>query len=113
MKDKIIDEKVVIDINTPEGRKFYEDMEDENYILFSGGRAKGKTYAVRRLQALEIIIEKKVQVGLLIHILNDENVIERPKTYQGNYFLYLYNSCCGELYGRLTEEEFDLLKEIF
>lgn len=101
MKDKIIDEKVVVNIDTPEGRKFYEDIEGENYILFSGGRAKGKTYILKKLQALEIIKEK----GCIALDVDYENYNEWKKHHAA-----FVDIDTGEF--PLTQEEFDLLKEI-
>ena len=82
-------------------------LENINYEL-----VKEKEANEKKLKALEIIKEKNVEVGRLKRLFNDEVVIRLAKIYKGNYFLYLYNSCCGELYGRLTEEEINLLKEV-
>ena len=66
----------------------------------------------KALKALEIIKEKWVQVGAFIEMHNDKKIIEIAKKYRGNYFLFLYNCCFANLYGELTQEEFDLLKEV-
>ena len=66
----------------------------------------------KKLEALEIIKEKWVQVGAFIEMHNNKKIIEIAKNYRNNYFLYLYNCCFASSYGELTQEEFDLLKEV-
>jgi len=54
------------------------------------------------LRALEIIKNKKVDVDLLDTIIKDENQIDKLRSY--NYWQIDKN--------KLTQEEFDLLKEV-
>jgi len=102
--DPIIDEKVVVDINTPEGKKFYEDMEGENYILFSGGRAKGKTYTLKKLQAFEIIKEKNVDVWSLKNSLPELTYEKYLQVNRIPQFAFSEQD--------LTKEEFNLLRGV-
>lgn len=68
-------------------------LKDKDYLEL-------KEIIKNKLKALEIIKEKKVFVANLIyHFEYDDNVIN-------------YNRCCGWSKSELTQQEYDLLKEV-
>ena len=97
------------------------EMENESFIFFfSGGREAGKTAFTmsicNRLKALEIIKEKRVNVANFIYWLK-----RKPRTYRDYcqdfyqeqwYLHYKDNNDDRCKFYKLTEEEYDLLKEV-
>lgn len=78
--------------------KDYEHLQETRYVIL-GGRCSGKNYKVNillKLKALEIIKKKNIDVQLL----------------ESCQSLKEYNWCVHTKYRALTQQEYDLLKEV-
>ena len=95
---KYLCENHYVDIPMPKGNETDEELDDH---------AVGCGFAVENgLKALEIISEKRVQLDTLFSIFTYHK--EKENSVQ----LSLYNSCVGFPERKLTQEEFDLLREV-
>ena len=83
-------------------------LEEPRLIKTKNSKAYGKEYKVieELLKALEILRTKRVQLDTLFSIFTYHK--EKENSVQ----LTLYNSCVGFPERKLTQKEYDLLKEV-
>jgi hypothetical protein len=112
MKDKIIDEKVVVSIDTPEGRKFYENMKEELTPLEAlNDLREVKGWNDNEFNKRLDIIEKSLKV---LEIFKDKitDISFKYGGILGNViFLKIGINTCY-LHFDENDKNFDLLKEV-